>query len=159
MARKETPKAAETPAAPARKSAGPRKVKPGENPAAPAVNPDRPDAPRSKVIALATGYYDHKRRREGDVFLMIDEPVLRTQVDALGAVVIDATTKKAAKAYVNSIDTCTWVERADTRAALRETGAQEALDRKQRELRGRDATKDAHDEAPSTGDDNPLGDS
>jgi hypothetical protein len=57
-----------------------------------------------RVVATRLGYYDHKRRRVGDVF------VYAAPIDADGDAVLPS-----------------WVEEAPTDAALRETGAQSAL--------------------------------
>jgi len=57
----------------------PRHNRGAKNPAAPQTEP-KVKAKRIKVRALRTGYYDHARRREGDVFI-VDECDLGTWME------------------------------------------------------------------------------
>lgn len=79
--------------------------KPGKNPA-PAATEPKPKEKRIKVRALETGYYDHARRREGDVFIADEKDFSKR-----------------------------WMERVSTGTPERVSTAQESIDKQNAELK------------------------
>jgi len=77
-----------------------------------------------KVRATQTGYYDHARRREGDVFVIADRAAFSSR----------------------------WMEVVDPRTRERITTAPQALKQAHDELKGGSITR-VGDESPSGGDD------
>lgn len=76
-----------------------------------------PTSGRIKVRATQTGYYDLKRRREGDVFFIENQREFSRR----------------------------WMEIADPGDRLRETGAQQALDKRHDEILGGVAERPTED--------------
>lgn len=89
----------------------------GKNPA-PAATEPKAKTKRVKVRATRLGYYDHGRRREGDVFVIDDK---------------DFST--------------TWMERVADSTPEQVSGAQDAIDKANGELKaGRRSSADKSDE-------------
>lgn len=88
--------------------------------AKPQVTPEAPKQgeARFKVRAVRDGYYDHIRRREGDVFVVNESAFSDAHGDP-------AVTHRRAG----------WMERVNERTPERVTGSQDAVDRVNNQLR------------------------
>jgi hypothetical protein len=101
-----------------------------------------------RVRALSTGYYDHKRRRQGDVFdlIPIEGHKLEITRNAEGRRVSEKLVKHKFTPQEQFSEK--WIEKVDKQTPLKVSTAQKALNAVQQDLKsGRVGPSDASDES------------
>lgn len=74
-------------------------AKPGQGNPAPAAKEPKAKQTRVKVRATQLGYYDHARRREGDVFVIEEKDFSKTWMEK-----VSATTPESVSTAQDAID-------------------------------------------------------
>jgi hypothetical protein len=153
------------------RQAGPGTTRPSTAAAAPEVSTAGQNLRKIKVMALRMGYYQHKRRREGDVFFLVALRTVKraTQEDCdadktgklkIGMILKDPKTKKEIPVIKTPEEQFSdkWMERVDDDVPTRITAVKEGMKAEHDRIL-RDKYPDLAGEGNGASDDDPAADS